>query len=108
MGGFLSRMGVGQTRQEFANNREVDANVADENNFLEPVFSGSKIQTLTAYKDSSKAEQFWQKTYTYTGSKVTQIATVIKNIDDATISKTITETFTYTGSKLKDRTKAVA
>ena len=107
MSGFLSRMGVGQTRQEFANNREVDANVADENNFVEPVFSGSKIQTLTAYKDATKTEQYWQKTFAYSGSKVTQVVTIIKNIDDSTQSKTITETFTYNGSKFKDRTKVV-
>lgn len=107
MPGFLSRMGVGQTRQEFANNREVDAGVADEDNFLEPVFSGSKIQTLTAYKDATKTDLFWQKTYTYIGLKVNQIVTVVKNIDDSSLSKTITETFTYNGSKLKDRTKVV-
>lgn len=107
MSGFLSKMSVGQTRQELANNREIDAGVADENNFLEPVFSGSKIQTLTAYKDASKTELFWQKTFAYSGSKVSQIVTVVKSIEDSSQSKTITETFTYNGSKLKDRTKAV-
>ena len=106
---FLSAVSTEQVRKFFATNHEVNVGVSDQPIFEKITYlpGSSKVDKITGYEDNSKAVTLYSQSFTYAGSKVTQLVTVIHNPEDNTKTTTITDTFTYAGAKIQDISRVV-
>ncbi len=105
---FKSQLGTRQSKKTFSNNFETNTGVTDQAIFEEITYLGAKIATITGYEDNTKVVTLYSETFTYSGSKVTQVQTVIHNPEDNSVTKTITDTLVYSGSKLETIDRVVS
>lgn len=106
---FLSAVSTEQVRKFFATNHEVNVGVSDQPIYEEVSYlpGSSKVDKIIGYEDNTKAVTLYSQYFTYSGSKVTQLVTVIHNPEDNTKTTTITDTFAYSGAKIQSISRIV-